>query len=36
LKVCDDGVARRIFGRKGEEVAKYWRKLHDEELYNFY
>jgi hypothetical protein len=29
-------VLRRIFGRKGDEVIGCWRKLHNEELHNFY
>jgi hypothetical protein len=27
---------RRIFGPKGDEVTEGWRKLHNEELHNFY
>jgi hypothetical protein len=30
------GVLRRIFGPKRDEVAGDWRKLHNEELHNFY
>jgi hypothetical protein len=26
----------RIFGAEGEEVAREWRKLHNEELHNLY
>jgi hypothetical protein len=26
----------RIFGTKKEEVAGYWRRLHNEELHNLY
>jgi hypothetical protein len=29
-------VLRRIFGPKGDEVVEGWRKLHNEELRNFY
>jgi hypothetical protein len=29
-------VLRRIFGYKWDEVAGGWRRLHDEELHNFY
>jgi hypothetical protein len=29
-------VLRGIFGRKREEVAGGWRRLHDEELHNLY
>jgi hypothetical protein len=29
-------VLRRIFGHKREEVAKDWRRPHDEELHNLY
>jgi hypothetical protein len=29
-------VLRRIFGPKREEVAGGWRRLHNEELQNFY
>jgi len=29
-------VLRRIFGLKREEVAGGWRRLHNEELRNFY
>jgi hypothetical protein len=31
-----DGVLRRIFGPKRGEVTGDWRKLHNEELRNFY
>jgi hypothetical protein len=27
-------VLRRMFGTKREEVAGYWRRLHNEELHN--
>jgi hypothetical protein len=29
-------VLRRIFGPKGNELTRGWRKLHIEELHNFY
>jgi hypothetical protein len=29
-------MLRRIFGRKRDEVTGGWRKLHNEELHNFY
>jgi hypothetical protein len=29
-------MLRRIFGPKWEEVAGKWRRLHNEELHNFY
>jgi hypothetical protein len=29
-------VLRRIFGSKRDEVTGGWRKLHNEELHNFY
>jgi hypothetical protein len=31
-----NGVLKRIFGPKGVEVTGGWRKLHNEELHNFY
>jgi hypothetical protein len=36
LRVFENGVLRRIFGPKREEVTGEWRKLHDEELHNLY
>jgi hypothetical protein len=36
LRVCENRVLRRVFGPKREEVARGWRKLHNEELYNLY
>jgi hypothetical protein len=36
LRVSENRVLRRIFGPKGEEVAGDWRRLHNEELHNFY
>jgi hypothetical protein len=29
-------VLRRVFGSKGEKVARDWRRLHNEELHNLY
>jgi hypothetical protein len=34
--VFENGVLRRIFGSKREEVTDLWRKLHSEELHNLY
>jgi hypothetical protein len=36
LKVFENRVLRRIFGRKRDEETGDWRKLHNEELHNFY
>jgi hypothetical protein len=36
LWVFENGVLRRIFGRKREEEAGGWRSLHYEELHNLY
>jgi hypothetical protein len=36
LKVFQNRVPRRIFGRKGDEVTGEWRKMHDGELHNLY
>jgi hypothetical protein len=36
LRVFENRVLRRIFGRKREEVAEDWRRLHNEELHNLY
>jgi hypothetical protein len=37
LRVFENRVLRRIFGLKRDEVSKGgWRKLHNEELRNFY
>jgi hypothetical protein len=33
LRVFENGVLRRIFGLKGEEVMAGWRKLHNEERF---
>jgi hypothetical protein len=34
LKVFENRVLSKIFGRKREEVAGGWRRLHNEELHN--
>jgi hypothetical protein len=34
--VLENRVLRRLFGRKKEEVAGGWRRLHAEELHNIY
>jgi hypothetical protein len=34
--VFENRVLRNIFGPRREKVAGYWRRLHDEELHNFY
>jgi hypothetical protein len=34
--VYENGVLKRIFGPKRDEVIEDWRKLHDEELQNLY
>jgi hypothetical protein len=36
LRVFENKVLRRIFGRKKDEVTGEWRKLHNEELYSLY
>jgi hypothetical protein len=36
LRVFENRVLRRIFGLRRGEVTGEWRKLHNEELYNFY
>jgi hypothetical protein len=36
LRVFDYRVLRRIFGPKRDEVTGEWRKLHSEELHDFY
>jgi hypothetical protein len=36
LRVFENRVLRRIFGPKRDEVMGEWRKLHSEELHNFY
>jgi hypothetical protein len=34
LRVFENRVLRRIFGKKRDEVTGGWRKLHNEELHN--
>jgi len=36
LRVFENRVLRRIFGLRREKVTGEWRKLHNEELNNFY
>jgi hypothetical protein len=36
VRVFENTVLRRIFGPKRDEVTGGWRKLHNEELHNFY
>jgi hypothetical protein len=36
LRELENRVLRRIFGPKTDEVIGSWRKLHNEELHNFY
>jgi hypothetical protein len=36
LRLFENRVLRRIFGPKRDEVTGSWRKLHNEELHNFY
>jgi hypothetical protein len=36
LGVFENRVLRRIFGPKGDEVTREWRKLHNEEVYYLY
>jgi hypothetical protein len=36
LRVFENRVLRRIFGRKRDEVTSGWRKLHNEELNDLY
>jgi hypothetical protein len=36
LRVFENRVLRKIFGRKRDEVTREWRKLHNEELYDLY
>jgi hypothetical protein len=36
LRVFENRVLRRIFGRKRDEVTGGWRKVHNEELHNLY
>jgi len=34
LRVFENRVLRRIFGRKRDKITREWRKLHNEELSN--
>jgi hypothetical protein len=34
--VFENRVLMRIFGQKRDEVTRYWKKLHNEELHNLY
>jgi len=36
LRMFENGVLRKIFGRKRDEVTGEWRKLHNEELNDMY
>jgi hypothetical protein len=36
LRAFENKVLRRIFGPKRDDVIGGWRKLHNEELHNFY
>jgi hypothetical protein len=36
LRVLENGVLRRIFGPKRDEVTREWRKRHNEELHDLY
>ena len=36
LRMCENGVLRRIFGSKRDEVTGEWRKLHNVELNDLY
>jgi len=36
FRVFDNRVLRRIFGPKREEVAREWRKIHNEKLNDLY
>jgi hypothetical protein len=36
LRVFENRVQRRIVGKKRNEVTGGWRKVHNEELHNFY
>ena len=36
LRVSENRVLRRIFGSRGDEVTREWRKLHKEELNDLY
>jgi hypothetical protein len=36
LRVFENRVLRTVFGSKREGITEGWRKLHNEEFYNFY
>jgi hypothetical protein len=36
VSTVENRVLRRIFGPKRDEMTGDWRKLHNEELHNFY
>jgi hypothetical protein len=36
LRVFENRVLRKIFGRKRDEVTGKWRRLHNEEVYDLY
>jgi hypothetical protein len=36
LRVFENGVLRRIFWPKRDELTEEWRRLHKEELYDLY
>jgi hypothetical protein len=36
LRLFENRVLRRIFGSKGDEVIRGWKKLHNEELRDLY
>jgi hypothetical protein len=36
VRVFENGVLRRIFGPKREEVTGSWRRLYNEEFHNLY
>jgi hypothetical protein len=36
LRIYENRVLRRMFGPKRDEVTSGWRKLHNEELHDFY
>jgi hypothetical protein len=36
LRVLENGVLRKLFGPKKDEVTGNWRRLHNEELYALY
>jgi hypothetical protein len=36
LRVFENRLLRKVFGRKRDEVTGEWRRLHSEELYDLY